>query len=357
MSDDVANITVQVRNTTRRATRNTRRTSTRSSLADIAGETAERFSISDRTLSVKPRRFSLGPMLPAGSRRKVERTLTTPWYEERMWRARVPAEDAAEMLQEGDLLLFSGTQLPERCLQCGLKTEYHHTSIIVLLDNVLQVVESNVEGVTQWPAEAYFDFVNWKFMQDRFGTVAIRRLLIDSKAGNLGTARKLKLRQFCTEMMGHKYARPDKMILAYLHMAAERKDDLSRVYCSEFVAAAYAPPPPAHHPTPWEPPSHPAGPHPPPHRYKAIGLLPEARVAADYLPSDFAREQNRGRHKRLQLQSGAALTAKIVVLFQNTVPPPPSLPLTRKGPTPTGPPHGPRRRGSPAAHRPTRAVV
>ena len=97
------------------------------------------------------------------------------------------------------------------------------------------------------------------------------------------------------------------MILAYFHI--KQRDTLTRVYCSELVAAAY----------------------------QAMGLLANDRAAADYLPSDFAHEGSRAvagagrrsgtsflprcfdrqRNSKLQLEGGAALTSKIVVAFES----------------------------------------
>jgi hypothetical protein len=223
--------------------------------------------------------------VPRGSKEKIHSTLKTNWWETKVWQPRVSASDAADMVREGDIILFSGTAVTERCLQCGLRTVYHHTAIIVQLDWQLMVVESNVEGVSSFPAGAYFDACNWKFMKDRFGTVAIRRLVMDGKPG-LDVRKRQALRKFATEMIGKKYATPDKMILSF--MGVGQKHDLSRVYCSELVAAAY----------------------------QQIGILDDSRAPADFLPSDFALEGQTGwvmrshTRRKLRLKNHAALTSK-----------------------------------------------
>ena len=55
------------------------------------------------------------------------------WWRRRLWAARVAAHDLYEMLNEGDLVFFSGRLPHERCMQAALRTTYQHVSIVVVV--------------------------------------------------------------------------------------------------------------------------------------------------------------------------------------------------------------------------------
>ena len=83
-------------------------------------------------------------------------------------------------------------------------------------------------------------------------------------------------------MVGRSYEKkPLSMVRAFL--GVRNTEDLSSLFCSELVAGAY----------------------------KAMGLLPEDRASADYLPVHFMW---RNRH-RLPLQRGAFLSKEVVIDF------------------------------------------
>ena len=71
------------------------------------------------------------------------------------------------------------------------------------------------------------------------------------------------------------------MVQAYLGIPGT--EDLSSLFCSELVAGAF----------------------------KAMGLLPEARAASDFLPPHF----HSSRRRKLPLPRGVALSKEIVVDF------------------------------------------
>ena len=51
----------------------------------------------------------------------------------------------------------------------------------------------------------------WGFMKERFGTVCVRRLLVNGKVGGLSMEQRQKLRKFTDDMLGKRYARADSI--------------------------------------------------------------------------------------------------------------------------------------------------
>lgn len=213
----------------------------------------------------------------------------TSWWQQRLWRARIAADDACDMLKEGDLVLLSGVSASERCLQCALRTPFHHVGICVWLEEELCVLESGIDGVGKWPIDVFLDASNWASVQRRHGLVAVRRLLVNGRAGALSIEQRTALRRYAIGMLGVGYASPMKSLKAFLGVKAKvrtsHRTARERVFCSELVAGCYI----------------------------AMGLLPERIAAADYLPSDFAIASG-----RLPLRRDVALTSLTLVVFMDT---------------------------------------
>ena len=220
--------------------------------------------------------------------------MSSPWWQRRVWRATVAADDACEMLCEGDIFLLSGLAPTERCLQCALRTRFHHVGVLVHLGGEMCVLESGLDGVIKWPVDVFLDGVNWERVRRRHGAVAVRRLLIDGRVDGLTMAQRHALRRYASAMLGHGYVMsPAKPLSAFMRVkqrptarSLEGADLPTRAFCSELVAGCY----------------------------KAMGLLPTAVAAADYLPSDFALSTP----GRLPLLLGASLTSKLHVVFLET---------------------------------------
>jgi len=197
----------------------------------------------------------------------------------RLWRARLSADEAFDSLREGDLVFFSGTRLHERCMQFALGTPFQHMGIIVVLNHERCILESGSHGVIKCNLDLYLDIARWSSVVQRYGRLAIRRLLVNTVHGALNNEQRSALRLFATEMLGRQYAHPTSIVQSFLRIPQRENNDT--VFCSELVAGAY----------------------------KCMGFLPKKRAAADYLPCHF---------RTGPLVGGAALTSLTIIIFRST---------------------------------------
>ena len=199
---------------------------------------------------------------------------------------RIPVSELGAILDEGDVILFSGRQLGETCQQRLMGIEYNHVGLIVRTSTAcgtageLSVLEACVDGVGHYPLRFCLDVLTWAKKAHRFHKIAVRRLRV--RGSPLGDEERVALRRYVVQMVGRSYEKkPLSMVRAFL--GVRNTEDLSSLFCSELVAGAY----------------------------KAMGLLPEDKASADYLPVHFMW---RNRH-RLPLQRGAFLSKEVVIDF------------------------------------------
>ncbi len=227
----------------------------------------------------------------------------------------VYASELSSVLQEGDVVIFSGYDLGARCIRCCTRSEYNHVALVVRRRNELVLFEATDFGVGVCPLEFYMNayyytrvrtaLLNLPWAQlprlltgacrlmtslpcqlsNMFKTVAIRPIYTKGGRG-LTQEMKIELLKYYDEMFGRDFqSNPLEYILAWLNV--QHTEDYTTVFCSELAAGAY----------------------------KRMGLLPAFKGANTYLPRSFSERDG------LRLLDGARLGRERRVVFER----PPAL--------------------------------
>lgn len=238
--------------------------------------------------------------------------------------------DLRPLLRTGDLVLFSGVGRVSRWIQLLTRSPWSHVGLIIQLaaiDMVLLWESTTLADVPDLDAGRPVRGVQLVGLRERLATyrgrVAVRRL-----APPLTLGQRRKLGRFRSLVTGRPYEQRRVALFksAWDGPLGDNRDDLSSLFCSELVAAAY----------------------------QAIGLLPTEAdgglPASEYTPADFAQDAPRP----LQLLNGAGLGPEIDIERE------PSNPLPRgrgagKGarPTPTPRPRSRRTSAARLSRRPS----
>lgn len=189
------------------------------------------------------------------------------------WERGVPTGVLPLRVDTGDIVLFHNAHFASQATKVFTRSQWDHVGVIVRWrDNELKLLEVTSQGVGLYKLSARLAFLatNTK--------MAVRRLLGVRRT----PAMLYAIDEFIQQMRGRHY----KKRLGVLVKAALRDEkdgssseqDLSSVFCSELVVAA------------WQ----------------RMGLLPDSLAAKGFLPRDLADKEN----KDLPLLLGATLERK-----------------------------------------------
>jgi hypothetical protein len=211
--------------------------------------------------------------------------------------------DTVDQLSEGDLVLFRTRRFTSRLQRFFVDSGgFDHVGIVVVYDECDPAVCCPAElkearrraGVRAWHTlEADSSGVSlYRFTPTCLGAykgvVCVRHLSLDPDRFPRPAFGKV-LREFVTEMHGRPYETDMmQMLRAGGFFGVNEADDLSSVFCSELVAAAYI----------------------------RLGLLAPDRPSNAYIPGDFC-SKNAGSRRAARLAPGAALSRERVVDCNN----------------------------------------
>lgn len=211
--------------------------------------------------------------------------------------------DCMERLGEGDLVLFHTDRFTSRLQRAFVKSGgFDHVGIIVTCDDCpdssccpkeLKLARKSA-GIKAWHTlEADSGGVSlYRFTPTCLGAyrgvVCIRHLDLDPKRFDLPQLSH-KLADFVQAMNGRPYEKSTlQMVRAANIFGSNEEEDLSSVFCSELVAAAY----------------------------KNLGLLAERdntkRPSNSYIPGDFA-SKNKDSWRAVKLVQGAHLSKEVII--------------------------------------------
>ena len=74
-------------------------------------------------------------------------------------------------MREGDIILFSGTEVQEGCLRCITNRQYNHVGLVVENGGELELFEASAVGVSCVPFEFYINSYYWSHMSAHFHKV------------------------------------------------------------------------------------------------------------------------------------------------------------------------------------------
>mmetsp|Transcript_4208 Transcript_4208/g.5618 ORF Transcript_4208/g.5618 Transcript_4208/m.5618 type:complete len:346 (+) Transcript_4208:200-1237(+) len=204
---------------------------------------------------------------------------------------------------QGDVVLYYTKQYGAKLQRLVTRSRFDHIGILVIWEKcsddccpaalkesrksagikAWHTLEADATGVTLYRfTPALIKAYN--------GTCCIRHLKFDDKVVNDCTRKKMEqdLHSFIEEMYGRPYEKHAlEMIKAANMFGGNKKEDLSSVFCSELVAAAY----------------------------RRMGILSEGRTCNSYIPGDFASTAKTKR--RIKLVNGAHLEDEIYIDPEN----------------------------------------
>lgn len=168
-------------------------------------------------------------------------------------------------LKTGDLVFFSGNSAFSRLIQLATNSHWSHVGMIIRYKDEISYIESDkeyVESLQLKPGVRTYPFL--EVIRHFQGDIALRSLL-NTENEQLGIDTTIK--EFTKNLDGLPY---EKSILelfraAYHGPFGNNVDDLSSIFCSELIAAAY----------------------------QHAGLLPRAPLglaANEYTPADFTAQ-------------------------------------------------------------------
>ena len=204
------------------------------------------------------------------------------------------------MQHDGDLILFQGKTVQQRCLRCITKATYDHVAIVIKNHGSrhnFRVPKTSVLEATGAGVKRY-DLHCWCYargiMANRFSKVVYRNLLCKRTP-----QMRRELHAYGHQMEGRGYDRdPTSYIFGYLGI--HQREDLSTLFCSELVAAAY----------------------------QRLGFLNRDKAPAAYFPADFSDQRHGvncfGWHcaaatgGKIILQNGARLSREFEIDFTDS---------------------------------------
>ena len=219
-------------------------------------------------------------------------------------------------LQEGDLVLFrTSKRFMPKLQRFACSTSFDHVGIIVICEDCdddccskeLKQVrkEANIPAFHTLEADGGGVQV-YRFtpacLRSYSGTVFVRHLDLTRLTPAQISKARASLRQYTERMRGRPYARNlMEMLRAAGYGGKNRAEDLTAVFCSELVAAAY----------------------------REMGIFPNDRLANTYIPADFstrtAVSKRKKRNKRaVKLLLGASFTPECIIDPENLTVPLPS---------------------------------
>lgn len=161
-------------------------------------------------------------------------------------------ESVPMRLEAGDIVLISNSEFYTHIAKLGTMSVWDHIAMVVEVDKELHLFESSPDGVFTTPLNRRLKFYL------KGSTLGVRRLIM-SRTPEMKTA----LATFIKEVDGRPYKK-NWMDLVRAWQGSHTSEDLSSIFCSELVAAAY----------------------------KRMGLLSNDIPSNNFLPVDFALPNN-----------------------------------------------------------------
>lgn len=161
-------------------------------------------------------------------------------------------ESVPMRLEAGDIVLISNSEFYTHIAKLGTMSVWDHIAMVVEVENELHLFESSPDGVFTTPLNRRLKFYL------KGSTLGVRRLII-SRTPEM----KKALEAFIKEVDGRPYKK-NWMDLVRAWQGSHTSEDLSSIFCSELVAAAY----------------------------KRMGLLSNDIPSNNFLPVDFALPNN-----------------------------------------------------------------
>lgn len=183
--------------------------------------------------------------------------------------------DIRPQLRTGDLVLFSGSGILSASIKLFTRSEYSHIGMVLRLEHdFLAIWESTtlspiVDMDTGLPTKGVRVVPLSESI--RSAKKVVIRQLLDTRITDLDVARLMQLRK---EFVGRPYEQHERELIkaAYDGPGGRNSPDLSSIFCSELVAAAY----------------------------QRIGILdPEDTPANEFTPGDFSEKRS---HKLILLR-------------------------------------------------------
>uniref|UniRef100_A0A7S3PLE2 GOLD domain-containing protein n=1 Tax=Aplanochytrium stocchinoi TaxID=215587 RepID=A0A7S3PLE2_9STRA len=204
---------------------------------------------------------------------------------------------------EGDIVLYYTKQYVAKLQRFVTRSRYDHIGILVIWENCSEECcpatlkhSRRAAGIKAWHTlEADNNGVTlYRFtpalLSGYNGTCYIRHLKLDEAEFSLEVREDMlkSLHAFTEEMYGRPYEKHVlEMIKAANMFGGNKKEDLSSVFCSELVAAAY----------------------------RRMGLLSEGRTSNSYIPGDFSSQAKPKR--QIKLLHGAELEEEFYIDCEN----------------------------------------
>jgi hypothetical protein len=189
-------------------------------------------------------------------------------------------------LDSGDLVLFGGDSPVCRRLKRLMRSRWSHVGLVARaagIDRPLlweATADTDLKDVVTGQVKAGVQMVDLEeWITHYAGETAIRKLRVERTA-----EMRAALASFLQEVHGRPYERNGLELLRATYegpLGKNRREDLSSLFCSELVAAAY----------------------------QRMGLLPAEPPSNEYTPRDFSRN----RQPALALLRGATLGEEILV--------------------------------------------
>lgn len=163
------------------------------------------------------------------------------------WTNFTPYDDIRNSLKTGDIVLFSGRGLASWLIQQATRSKWSHVGMVVRLpeyDMVLLWESTLLSGVADVEAKKILGGVQLTPLSARIasyqGDVAVRRLNVELTMEDIEAVHALR-----REIKGRPYERDpvqfwrSALDVPGTQLAANAREDLSSVFCSEMVAAAF----------------------------------------------------------------------------------------------------------------------
>lgn len=161
-------------------------------------------------------------------------------------------ESVPMRLEAGDIVLISNSEFYTHIAKLGTMSVWDHIAMVVEVEKELHLFESSPDGVFTTPLNRRLKFYL------KGSTLGVRRLIM-SRTPEM----KKALETFIKEVDGRPYKK-NWMDLVRAWQGSHTSEDLSSIFCSELVAAAY----------------------------KRMGLLSNDIPSNNFLPVDFALPNN-----------------------------------------------------------------
>jgi len=172
-------------------------------------------------------------------------------------------ESVPMRLEYGDIIMISNSEFYTHIAKLGTMSMWDHIAMVVVVNKELHLFESSPDGVFTCPLSKRLKF----YLKN--STLGVRRLTV----GRTSEMKK-SLKKFIKEVDGRPY-KQNWMDLVRAWQGSNTAEDLSSIFCSELVAAAY----------------------------QRMGLMSAEVPSNNYVPADFAINNSKVKLEKGKLEN------------------------------------------------------